>query len=147
MAELLLSCNGLTAHGTDLDRATYGCCMVELQLTCNEFDLNSLKLVRKPEDLMETGLAKGPAAAIFSAVHEHIAAEADAAVEAATVRLHQAMGGDAAPSECSFHVLHALAQSATPQQLGGVPCSRLRLLRHGGAAALTLTLTLTLTPP
>ena len=95
MAELLLSCNGLTAHGTDLDRATYGCCMVELQLTCNEFDLNSLKLVRKPEDLMETGLAKGPAAAIFSAVHEHIVAEADAAVEAATVRLHQAMEAEA----------------------------------------------------
>ena len=58
------------------------------------------------------------------------------------------MGGDAAPSECSFHVLHALAQSATPQQLGGVPYTRLRLLRHGGGvAALTLTPTLTLTPP
>ena len=56
------------------------------------------------------------------------------------------MGEDAAPSECSFHVLHALARSATPQQLGGVPYGQLRMLRHGGLAALTLTLTLITDP-
>ena len=90
MAELLLSCNGLTKHGNDVDRATYGCCLVELQLTCNEFDLNSLKLVSNVEDLMETGLADGPAAAIVSAVHEHIAVEAGVEMAAALARLHQA---------------------------------------------------------
>ena len=60
--------------------------------------------------------------------HEPAAAAAAAAAptELAGARLHAfglcsrlaAMGGHAAPGACSFHVLHALARSATPKQVG-----------------------------
>ena len=60
------------------------------------------------------------------------AAAAAAPTELAGARLHAfglcsrlaamggdaAMGGHAAPGACSFHVLHALARSATPKQVG-----------------------------
>ena len=69
MAELLQNCNGLTAHGDDFYRATHGCCLAEMRLHCNEFDLDSLKLVSKPEDLTDAGFAKGPTAVIAAAVH------------------------------------------------------------------------------
>ena len=70
--------------------ATYGCCAAELLLQCSEFDLNSPKLVSNPDVLTEIGFAEGPTTAIVSAVHEHIATEADAEVKVATARLHHA---------------------------------------------------------
>ena len=83
MAELLQQCNGLNL-------VKYDCCMAELMLQCNEFDLTSLKLVTKPDELTEFGFREGPATAIISAVHEYIAAEVDAEVEVAAARLHHA---------------------------------------------------------
>ena len=91
MAELLQQCNGLVAaHGNDLYRATHGCCLAELRLHCNEFDMDSLKLASKPDDLTEIGFSRDDATAIVSAVHEHIAAEAGAEMATALARLRQA---------------------------------------------------------
>jgi hypothetical protein len=90
MVELLQQSSSLdlAAHGNDLDQATHACCRAELLLVCNEFDMDSLKLVSNPDHLTEIGFAEGPAAAIVRAMHEHIAMEADVEVEAAIARLH-----------------------------------------------------------
>ena len=62
-----------------------------------------------------------------------------AALEPLGLASHLAALGDAAaPTECSFHLLHSLAQTAEPQpQLGGVPWRELRLLEHAGAVHAT----------
>ena len=75
MAEMLQQCNGLALpeHGNDLDLVTYDYCMAEMKLQLHEFDLISLKLVNKPDELTKLGFKQEHATAIVSAVHEHIA--------------------------------------------------------------------------
>ena len=92
MAEILQQCNGLAfpEHGNDLDLVTYDYCMAEMKLLLHEFDLISLKLVSKPDELTKLGFKPEHATAIVSAVHEHIAAEAGAEMATALARLRQA---------------------------------------------------------
>jgi len=92
MAEMLQQCNGLALpeHGNDLDLVTYDYCMAEMKLLLHEFDLISLKLVSKPDELTKLGFKPEHATAIVSAVHEHIAAEAGAKMATALARLRQA---------------------------------------------------------
>ena len=92
MAEMLQQCNGLALpeHGNDLDLVTYDYCMAEMKLLLHEFDLISLKLVSKPDELTKLGFKPEHATAIVSAVHEHIATEAGAKMATALARLRQA---------------------------------------------------------
>jgi hypothetical protein len=92
MAEMLQQCNGLALpeHGNELDLATYDYCMAEMKLQLHEFDLISLKLVGKPDELTKLGFKQEHATAIVSAGHEHIAAEAGAKMATALARLRQA---------------------------------------------------------
>ena len=89
MAEMLQQCNGLALpeHGNDLDLVTYDYCMAEMKLLLHEFDLISLKLVSKPDELTKLGFKPEHATAIVSAVHEHIATEAGAKMATALARL------------------------------------------------------------